>query len=492
MRSIGGRGRDRRVEHPFERIARAWNDRGLSYAVAHGLTRTPGVYGRDLDVVVRAADLDEALDIGARELADAGFELARPPRLWGERIVAIRPDDPGRMLELHLLDGLGWRNVRLAGAPRATMSKGPFSIDPWISVAKRVLHPALAGDLERFRGRSDELVLSQPERAALLERLAALAGGSHARAFHEAVERADPEAIVDVARRTGRSMMLRAAVRSPIASALGFARVVERRVAPPFRPCAPVVALVGPDGAGKSTAIDQLSRTDGWVFTAVERRHWRPGLLPELSALNPFPVRLQRRSAASDEKRGRRRTGSTTPVDSPSDPTAPRRRPGRLGWLRMVYYAADAWLGGWVLDRAAAGRQRLVLYDRCLLDMVVDPARYGLRDGGCVERLWSVLPRPDRVVLLAGSPERIVGRKPELTVSEVTAQIEVWRSLVRAGLVHEVVNADMAASDVTAELRRVIAEAMLERNPATPDAIFDGGSEVDGAPAAAGRERCAS
>jgi len=272
---------------------------------------------------------------------------------------------------------------------------------------------------------------------------------------------------------------------------------VGRRIGPAFRPCAPIVAVVGPDGAGKSTAIDHLSRTEGWVFTRVERRHWRPGVLPDLSAFTPGSIRARRFRVEPPAGAAGSRAGSPASGDDGGGPRPPRRRSGRLGRVRLAYYCADAWLGGWLRDRPAAGHQRLVLYDRCLLDMAVDPARYGLRDGAAVERWWTSLPRPDRVVLLAGSPDRIVERKPELTVPEVRRQIGEWRRLLAAGLVHDVVEADRPEREVAAALRRIVVEALLERNPPPPDLIASTpvsgrGASPPAATAGTERERCAS
>ena len=151
------------------------------------------------------------------------------------------------------------------------------------------------------------------------------------------------------------------------------------------------IALVGPDGVGKSTAIGILQQ---WFHeelpqVSFEVRQWRPSLLPDLGVFIGKP---------------------STPVKK----TPPRRKPGHFHLVRLFYYFLDFLIGAWWKDRVRAPAASLIVYDRCALDMYVDPVRFALRSRFGTRLLWKLTPRPDLVVLVYDDPERIWQRKREL------------------------------------------------------------------------------
>src|SRR5689334_10473826 len=131
-------------------IAECWNQAGLSYAIAHGIDDYPHAIGRDVDVLIDRHHVTPAIALAERVLRDRGLLVARPPRLWGERVLAADSALSDDVLEIHTAVRLTWRNVLLATKPNATTRFGPFAIDPWISIVKRVLLPLLAGSTDKF------------------------------------------------------------------------------------------------------------------------------------------------------------------------------------------------------------------------------------------------------------------------------------------------------------------------------------------------------
>src|SRR5438105_11615929 len=108
------------------------------------------------------------------------------------------------------------------------------------------------------------------------------------------------------------------ALRAPVI-AHSTAQLVPKR---PVR-----IAVVGPDGVGKSSAISELKR---WFHkelpqVAFEVRQWRPNLLPDLGVF-----------AGKSSK--------------PATKTPPRRTPGRFHLVRLVYYWLDFLIGSWWKD----------------------------------------------------------------------------------------------------------------------------------------------
>ena len=100
--------------------------------------------------------------------------------------------------------------------------------------------------------------------------------------------------------------------------------------------------------------------------------------------------------------------------------TAPHSRPPRslVGSLaKAVYWVLDYTLGYYLKIRPALVRSTLVLFDRYLVDALIDPRRY--RYGGprwVLHLVWSLIPKPDLVILLDAPPEVLRARKQEVSL----------------------------------------------------------------------------
>ncbi|MGH7829935.1 MAG: hypothetical protein ACREP8_07130, partial [Candidatus Binatia bacterium] len=275
--------RDSRI-HVLEAIAVAWNRAAINYAVAHGLEEYPHTIGRDLDVFIESPHVTEAIEVARQCLRQYGLAVAQPPPLWGHRLVAFKNHGWNDAIEIHTISRLSWGNVVFVTRPIPSIQKGPFKVDPWISFVKSILTPLLAGDIDRFVRKPEHLSAMEGTRERFMSWLRPFCGYSLAQSLSASLVKKDVEHLRLMIPRLRQSLVVRALCKAPLSSLRAGSYTIWRRVGQLFATCAPVIALVGPDGVGKSTVLASIVNGDSSIFTKTVVRHWRPGILPNLRA----------------------------------------------------------------------------------------------------------------------------------------------------------------------------------------------------------------
>ncbi|WP_448614593.1 hypothetical protein [Modestobacter sp. URMC 112] len=197
-----------------------------------------------------------------------------------------------------------------------------------------------------------------------------------------------------------------------------------------------IVAVLGPDGAGKGTVTSALAAT-----------------LP----VGVTQVYLGDRRSQTAEAAGAGGTATVPPATPPSGPLQTAREVGFL--LRKL----AGWAPALLRAQTAAWRGHVVLADRHPLDAVaVQPRRTPV--GSAVERFLAtrVVPAPDAVVVLDAPGELLYRRKGEHTPE----RLERWRQGYRDRLVPRgatLVDAGGALEDTVARARHVLWEALGRR-----------------------------
>jgi thymidylate kinase len=191
-----------------------------------------------------------------------------------------------------------------------------------------------------------------------------------------------------------------------------------------LRRMGPIVAVLGPDGAGKGTVIAALAR--------------------EI----PVGVTVARLGTA--------RSGPAT-VASTSESTPP------AGLVRECAFVAQKWLRGWrrlAPAYLAAWRGHVVLCDRHPVEVsAVRPVRGAV--AGRLEQwlLTTATPKPDALVILDAPTEVLVARKPEHP-AEV---IDRWRAGFRSLPGAQVIDTAQPAEASVASTSAVVFDALARR-----------------------------
>jgi thymidylate kinase len=171
-----------------------------------------------------------------------------------------------------------------------------------------------------------------------------------------------------------------------------------------LRPTGACISFMGPDGCGKSSVIEAVTREFKPGFREIRYFHLRPSLLK----------------------------GNTVAGAAVVDPHAKPPRGALSSILRLGYLAAD-YIAGYLLRvKPLLIRTTLVIFDRYYYDMLIDSRRF--RYGGprwLLKLVAKLIPRPELVILLNAPAEVIWERKREVAFEEVVRQQQAYLALCR-------------------------------------------------------------
>ena len=141
-----------------------------------------------------------------------------------------------------------------------------------------------------------------------------------------------------------------------------------------------------------------------------------------------------------------------------TDPHGRLPRSRLISVFKLLYWWTDCWWGYLVTIRLARGRSGLVIFDRYLDDILIDPWRYRLPKS-CLRLarlLVRLAPRPDICILLDVPSEVLQQRKAEVLHAESQRQrleyLDMFRRLPEAFTV----NASVPVSEVAEQVKALI------------------------------------
>lgn len=196
------------------------------------------------------------------------------------------------------------------------------------------------------------------------------------------------------------------------------------------------IAIMGPDGAGKSVVINAIRQHFAIAFNGVKCFHLRPKVL----------------------RPGREpRTVVTDPHGQPP-------RGLFLSIAKIFFLIADYWLGYLLKIAPEMRRSRFFVFDRYIYDLLVDSKRVRYSGPAWMLR-WAarLIPHPDLVILLDAPAEVLWSRKQEVPFEEVTRQRDGYRAVTSRLRFAKIVDASQPLEDVIRDVDSVIVEHFERR-----------------------------
>ena len=169
------------------------------------------------------------------------------------------------------------------------------------------------------------------------------------------------------------------------------------------------IALIGPDGCGKSTLREILRKKCKRIFPGIDHFHLFPklrifGFLDRMSH-----VRWEKRKNRYPEWEQRNKKYSTG-----------------ISLLRCFNLLARFWIGYsfWIYPRLVKGH--LIIGERWCYDILFDPASKGIGLPHWFRKIvFYLCPSPQKPIVLSGEAGKIAKRKEELPKEEIERQIKM-------------------------------------------------------------------
>ena len=205
-----------------------------------------------------------------------------------------------------------------------------------------------------------------------------------------------------------------------------------------------VVAILGPDGVGKSTFLDMLINKLNYYYVSdsedgkFDVLHFRPTVFPNLGEIGEKTGAMEQDTNFTDPHRNK-----------PANPIS--------SFFRIAYYTFDYIIGWQKCVRDDVRMDRYTIFDRYSYDLIVDPKRTRLNLPKAIRRFFVWLtPRPGVVFILTADADTIYNRKQELSKEEIERHLEEYRWLSSKHDRFRIIDANKTPDEITNEAVEIL------------------------------------
>jgi len=392
------------------------------YCILRNYEILPEFIGNDIDILVHPKDKNRFENCLTTAAEMTGWMLLKNPRRFGYRAYWFKSNVEREFIHFDVWSLIHWKGLRWLDEKAVLRKRRPYkqyyipdSIHKnCILLIKDLIQIGIIKD--KYKKTIQSALLKQP-----VETIYALEWGIGerlARDICNSVKKNDWEWIQSLKRVLHQKVFLRELTRNPVKAIFGILNYLTQYIwSGIVRPSGYFVALIGPDGSGKSTVANGIMASMNKIFPNPAYFHGRFEILPELIFFVNYARKLFKKPMIA------RDTGiSASHVSS---------KPFSLirALFYMLYYSLDYFLGYLIIYKVRS-QGGLIIFDRYFYDYFIQ-FKYMKLHPCLLDILILILPKPDLVVYLENSPTKIYQRKKELTLDEINQQGNRCKQIIK-------------------------------------------------------------
>ena len=202
------------------------------------------------------------------------------------------------------------------------------------------------------------------------------------------------------------------------------------------------IALLSPDGGGKTTILNALRVYEVSSFSGIERKYVRPGLFLNIGQYKP---NAKPEMTDNPNPHGRKPDGTIK------------------SWIRFLIYFVDFTVGYYLKVVPLKWKRKLVVFDRYYYDYFVDMYRYHYSLPQWVPHFFSaIIPKPEITFILYADPEILYHRKRELTLEETERQCAAFKDVATKVKGAVLIDVNRPIDDIIKEIVSLIINRKVE------------------------------
>jgi len=417
-----------KVEEFINLLFETLNSYVVTYGVFGGYEELPFVYSGDIDVWTDKYNLDKFVIVLKKIANDLGWMIIKPnisQRIYDTKIEGkyylVYHQPPYESIHLDIWTSIHWRGIRYIDDTKFVKylykdNKGFYVLDLSvcysISLLKYLLYHGRVKEKHKQKIQMGYCKNPLPARDVLEEPL----GSDLVEWLIRKVQIGAWDDINQNHNTIRRRIIIRSIKTKPISQIVNWVKYIYSVVALFTRHYGVFIALVGPDGVGKTTLIYKLinSPLSDKLFKNKFCFHTNFPFLPPIRKL---AYKLGNYSYRNQQAR-----------DIPQRTIVPTDLLRSI--VRPIYYGINNIIGNFWLSWQKSNGGSMIIFDRYYYEYFIQ-TEYKRCPRWILHGMFRLQPKPDLLLVLFNEPETIYSRKQELPLKEIRRQLEQYLILAK-------------------------------------------------------------
>ena len=383
-----------------------FNNSRIQYAVVGNYDSLPEYTSNDVDIWVK--NISKADKVLMSIIDNNGFNLfIKNKRANGiNYLIYYQSDDNIDIIKIDFLENASFKSIfNIIDSKFFTNNIVPHKnfkvINNDLEAIIHFLHPLINKKILKKKYRNK--ILLSCENAFFFNSINKILGSKHADYIIKAIKANNWNLIEERANKYRAKIIIDSFYKfSTYSSIYKFIKTAFYRL---FRPSGYVIAFIGPDGVGKTTIINEISKFSNDIFLKKTiNYYWRPFLFPPLHKLL-----FSNKNKSKFGKEGRRKLNVSKSFFI-------------YHYLKFFYYLFD-FIFGKLKYINSYTRGGLIVFDRYYHDMIIYCERFGFSvSKRFLSFFYYFINKPNITFYLHAPADVLVKRKKELSYKEIQAQ----------------------------------------------------------------------